>query len=271
MGKHKIDIAALLESHRRGERRILVVAHRGSSGKAPENTLAAFKLAVEEGADMIECDVRLTRDGEVVVYHDKTLDRTTDGTGRVEKRTLVELRKVDAGSWFNDTFSGERIPTLDEVLELLDERAYLNIELKSDSPQRRLGSCLEARVVELVKKHRAEDWVFLGSFDHRLMADIKERHPRMKTAIIYKAVRDFASRPSRLVSRAHADAFVCGRWWLSRRLLEDLHGHKIPLFVYTINTQRDVERMVRAKVDGLITNFPELAVKELHRLSPHTR
>jgi glycerophosphoryl diester phosphodiesterase len=246
--------------------RMLVVAHRGSSGSAPENTMAAFEIALQCGADVLECDVRLTRDGEVVVFHDRNLNRTTNGNGPVESKTLGELKRLDAGSWFSAKFKGEQIPTLGEVLRLLDGRSFLNIELKADFRQHRRNTLLQKRVLEIIKVSHAEHRVFLASFNHRMMHEIKQKHPQFKTAIIYKAVRDFAVRPSRLVSRARADAFVCGRWWLRRKLLDDLQNHHIPLFVYTINKERDVERMKRRHVDGAITNYPEMVMRAIDRL-----
>lgn len=241
----------------------LVVAHRGFSGRAPENTLAAFELALKSGADMIECDVRVTRDGEVVAFHDRTLDRTTNGKGRIENWTLKDLRKLDAGSWFDRKFSAERIPTLSEVLDLLKDRTFLNIELKADDEPSQRQTLLRDQVLHIVSSHDAEQRVFLVSFNHRLIREIKEKNPQLTTAIIFKATRDFASRPSRLVARACADAFVCGRGWLSKRFLQDLRIHRIPLFVYTINTEQDVRRMAKLGVDGVITNYPDLVVRTL--------
>jgi len=259
--RKELSLAAL----RTDKNRVLVVAHRGSSGSAPENTVAAFEMALESGAEILECDVRLTRDGEVVVFHDRTLNRTTNGTGPIEDRTLEELKKLDAGSWFNSKFRGERIPTLSEVLRLLDDCAFLNIELKADYHDHQNNVWLQNRVLETVRDSHAQQHVFLGSFNHRLMRELKTQHSELTTAIIYKAVRDFASRPSRLVSRARADAFVCGRWWLRRKLLEDLQNHRIPVFVYTVNRERDVERMIRLHVNGVITNFPDIVVRALDR------
>src|SRR5690554_7959632 len=109
-----------------------VLAHRGYSGKAPENTMAAFELAVKSGADGLELDVHITKDGEVVVIHDDTVDRTTDGTGRVEDYTYEELLKFDAGSWFGEEFKGERLPTLADVCEIVKGTDLIfNVELKA--------------------------------------------------------------------------------------------------------------------------------------------
>src|SRR5690625_6609337 len=109
----------------------LIIAHRGASGNAPENTLAAFQLAVEEGADGIELDVHLSKDGELVVIHDDTLDRTTNGTGRVQDKDLDELKTYDAGSWFDSKFASERIPLLQEVIDILPDDVFLNVEIKN--------------------------------------------------------------------------------------------------------------------------------------------
>ena len=263
MRKADSNTELFAETLRAARDRMLVVAHRGCSGRAPENTRAAFEMAIKLGADMIECDVRLTKDEEVVAFHDRTLKRTTNGIGPVGERTLDELKSLDVGSWFEGCFAGERIPTLCEVLQLLDGCALLIIELKANRGNRRATGILKDRVLQAVASHHAEDQVILASFDHRLMREIKERNPRLKTAIIYKAVRDFASLPSHLVSRVRADAFVCGRWWLSKRLLGDLRNHRIPLFVYTIDAPRDVEKMLRLKVDGVITNFPDVVLEVL--------
>lgn len=269
MGKSEENIPLSLERLRATGNRMLVIAHRGSSGRAPENTLAAFEMALEQGSDMIECDVRLTKDEEVVVFHDRTLDRTTNGKGPVEERTLEDLKRLDAGSWFSSKFKGERIPTLSEVLRLLHSRAYLNIELKSESIRRREFAPLQERVLQTLRDHYAQRRIFLGSFNHHLVRAIKERNPQLMTAVIYKATRDFPFLPSRLVSRAKADAFVCGRWWLRRGLLKDVRNHQIPFFVYTVNNEHDVEKMLRLKIDGVITNFPDI-VNNLLKRFPHS-
>src|SRR5205814_5101727 len=142
-----------------GERvRCLVIAHRGASGTHPENTLAAFRRAVELGADMIELDVQLTRDGEVVVFHDATLERTTDGAGAVSDRTLAEIRRLDAGAWFGPAFRGTRVPTLAEVLAAVG--LPVNVELKPVG-----DDGLEARALAVVESAGALARVVFSSFD----------------------------------------------------------------------------------------------------------
>jgi glycerophosphoryl diester phosphodiesterase len=128
----------------------MVFAHRGASKYAPENTIAAFQLAVEQCADAIELDAKLSADGKVVVIHDQTVDRTTNGTGRVNKLTLSELKELDAGSFFDRKFAAERIPTLDEVFESVGKRIFINVELTNYASR---NDELIPLVVEIVKRH----------------------------------------------------------------------------------------------------------------------
>ncbi|HHH81805.1 MAG TPA: glycerophosphodiester phosphodiesterase, partial [Chloroflexi bacterium] len=127
---------------------LLMIAHRGASAYAPENTMAAFRLAEAMGADGIEFDVKLTADGVPIVMHDATLDRTTDGSGEVARRTLNEIRKLDAGSFFEDSFAGEKVPTLAEVLETLGPDMLLNIELTNYASPRDILPERSLRIVE---------------------------------------------------------------------------------------------------------------------------
>lgn len=237
----------------------LIIAHRGYSGKAPENTLTAFRLALEAGVDMVELDVQLSRDQEVVVFHDRTVNRTTDGKGAIHDLTLRELKSLDAGSWFHRKFSGERIPTLREVLEFLNHQIGINIEMKANSRSQHWSEQLESKVVHIIKEHGIENNVVLSSFDHRIIKRIKHAHPELVTAVLYRTIKDFGKRPSKLVASAHANAFVCSRWRATRRIIDDAHRHDIPIFVYTINTQWELEKMMRYGVQGIITNFPEIA------------
>ncbi|HEX7572002.1 MAG TPA: glycerophosphodiester phosphodiesterase family protein, partial [Bacteroidota bacterium] len=152
------------------------MAHRGSSGSAPENTMAAFHLAVSAGADMIEFDVRMTRDFELVVHHDRSLGRTSDGSGRIWDLTLDELRNTDAGSWHSKKFAGERIPTLREVLEGLPVSVGLDIEVKTDG-DRRGGIALPESVLLLVREARREGTVVVSSFDHKFLHRLHHLDP----------------------------------------------------------------------------------------------
>lgn len=177
--------------------RPLISAHRGFSTAAPENTLAALDAAWRVGATVAEIDVQLTRDGHAVLMHDRTVDRTTNGSGLVKDHTLAELRALDAGAWFDRRLAGERVPTLDEVLDWSRGRLGLLIELKN-YPYREMP--LVERVIELVESHRAEEVVVLAGFDHVMLADVHRRRPSWPLEMIVNA---------RLADPAHA-ARACG-------------------------------------------------------------
>ena len=161
-----------------------VLAHRGYSGKAPENTMAAFKLALEADADGLELDVHITKDGRVVVIHDDTLERTTDGRGRVEEQTYAELAQLDAGSWFGEEFKGERLPTLDEVCELLKGTDKIfNVELKAGVNFKELTE----KVAELIVAYDLVPNTIISSFNHYALAYMKQVNADIRTGILYSS------------------------------------------------------------------------------------
>jgi len=153
---------------------IWAIAHRGASDRYPENTLLAFESALKAGADAVECDVHLTADGEVVVIHDETVDRTTNGHGEVAALTLEELRQLDAGSWKDGRFAGQRIPTLREVIELVRGRVHLFVEVKGRSPE------LPARLVEVLRAGGVQDQVWLFAADNACLRELHRLAPEMR-------------------------------------------------------------------------------------------
>lgn len=160
-----------------------VVAHRGWSGLAPENTLSSIRKAAEHPQiEMIEIDVQLSRDGIPVVIHDYTLERTTNGSGLVAEHTLQELKKLDVGSWFHDQYAGETIPTLEEVLQVAsDHHKKLNIELKRAGD---LYPDMEQRVIELTRQYALESSVVITSFNHELIQKVSRLAPEIKRGLI---------------------------------------------------------------------------------------
>lgn len=159
-------------------------AHRGYSATYPENTLLAFERALETGVEQIELDVALTKDQHVVIIHDDTLERTTDGQGRVNEHTLAELARLDAGSWKDSAYQGQRIPTLEEVLERVSGQAWLNIEIKIHRHKAEWITRLTEKTLKLIRTHRAESWVVLASFDLRPLQFIRASAPGLKTMLI---------------------------------------------------------------------------------------
>ncbi len=232
-----------------------VIAHRGISALAPENTIASFRLAAEiPGVDIIELDVRLTRDEEVIVLHDRTLQRTTTGNGAARGYTLAELKQFDAGSWFHPRFAEERIPTLREVLDVVGTRCWLDIEMKSDLFHREPEGLLERRVLETVKEAGCADRVMYSSFDHHLVANLKRIEPAATTAVIYRIYRDFGRLPSKLLRRAGASVFVCSKMDLNQAIIRDVREHNIPMYVYTLNSLTDVQNIMKIGVQGIISD-----------------
>lgn len=231
-----------------------VIAHRGISARAPENTAAAFGLAFRHPAiKMIELDVRLSRDGSPVVIHDRTLQRTTTGNGAVRNYTLDELLSFDAGSWFHPSFAGERIPVLLDVLRAARGTCWVNIELKGDlfqrEPERFVG-----RVVEDVVAAGMQSQILLSSFSPDLVAAAAKLEPDIPRGVIYNLYRDFGRPPSKLAGRVGAAVFVCARRELRRSMIRDARQHALALYVYTLNSIQDAKKMAEVGVAGIISD-----------------
>jgi glycerophosphoryl diester phosphodiesterase len=233
----------------------LIVAHRGCSGAAPENTLAAFRLAVASGADMIELDVRMSRDGRLMVIHDRRVDRTTNGSGSVFRKSAADLQALDAGSWYARRFTGERIPALQEVFHLLPCRIGLNIEVKTDGDRRR-SELLARELGRLIRKKSRGRQVLVSSFDHHFLLKFHLLHPSVPTGALYLAVRDFGKRPSHIARRIGAHAFICSRAQVRKRFVTDAHTHRMVVAVYGVNRRSQLARMLELGVDAVITDHP---------------
>ncbi len=239
---------------------MMIMAHRGSSGSAPENTLAAFRLAAKAGVDMIELDVRLTADRHLVVFHDRRLGRTVSGSGPIWTKTLAELRSLDAGSSFSRRFRGERIPTLHEVFQAVPCRVGINIEVKTDGdPRMKVG--LEEILLAAVRSEAANRTILISSFNHALLRTLHRHEPWLTLGALYMPVRDVTRTPSALARRLGVSAFVCSRSQLRNRLVRNAHRHGLSVIVYGVNTARHFERARRFAVDAIITDFPEKMVR----------
>ena len=249
----------------------LLIAHRGGAGLAPENTLAAFVPAIREwGADMVELDVRASADGHVVVIHDPTVDRTTDGSGLVSSFSLEELQALDAGYRFTTDGGathpfrgcGVRIPTLAEVFEALP-RTRFTIEVKDGAAQRPMFDLIE----RLGIAHRV---IAAGMFDRD--RTLFHRHRGAVSGSTEQARAWSLARVLRLERLAGAPFDVLqlpemhdGRRIVSRAMIRALHRQGIPLHVWTVNDPADMERMLDWGADGLVTDRPDLLGKVLHR------
>ncbi len=238
----------------------LILGHRGASAYAPENTLAAFRRALELGADGFELDVTLSADGVPVVIHDDTLDRTTDGSGPVANLTLAQLKQLQAGfrARFGTEFAGEQIPTLEEVFAELGQRALINVELKQDpSPGRRLAE----QVVALIHAHPVGRRVLLSSFYYDNLQRVRQADPALPVGLLYDPtgpgrILQAWLRPGVRAEAHHPYYRLVGaltlRWYRRR-------GYRVN--VWTVNAEADLRRLMRLGVDGLITDRPDVAVR----------
>lgn len=238
-------------------KKIKIIAHRGASAYAPENTMAAFRKAIDMEAEGIELDVHLTKDGHVVVIHDEKEDRTSNGSGMISDMTLEEVKQLDFGSWFSDEFAGEKIPTLEEVLELLKGwSGLLNIELKILKAGMYEG--LEQKVVDLVKSYDMLENTIISSFNHYSLATVKKIEPRMKIGLLYSSG---IYEPWNYAATLNADAIHPHYFSIVPELVEICHAHNIQVNPYTIDDPEHILYMLKAKVDGIITNVPDVAKK----------
>lgn len=233
--------------------RPLLIGHRGYPAKFPENTLASFEGAIQAGCDMVELDVTLTRDRKVVVIHDDTLDRTTSGKGLVRAHTLEEIKRLDAGSWFDPRFATERVPELAEVMQLTAGRCMVNIEIKksafdADYP----ADAIEHQVVQLVKAGQAVDRVIVSSYDRRIL----ERLAAMPKPPAIAYISDHGADPMVLAMLLEIKAFSWHPRFrvLTREQVDLLHAAGIKVYPYTVNTPQEAQKLLAMGVDGLICN-----------------
>lgn len=229
----------------------VVIAHRGASAYHPENTMAAFRAAYEMGAEMIELDITLSKDGVPVAIHDETLDRTTTGSGNVSDRTVEELKTLDAGSWFDEQHRGEPIPTLEEVLQFAQNKIALNIEIKTEAVTDEVNGGIEEKAWELVKKYEMEDYVLFSSFDYRAISHLKELNVDISAALLYEESQSEGRGPTQLVTDYDADAFNCSYRQFSRKWAQEAESKGFPVFVYTVNSERLMRKMIERGVAGI--------------------
>jgi glycerophosphoryl diester phosphodiesterase len=235
---------------------VKVYAHRGASGYAPENTMAAFKKAVELGSHGIECDVQMTKDGKLVVTHDEMIDRTTDGKGFIKDITFEELTKLDAGSWFDKEFCGQRVPLLTELLQLIKETGLLlNIEIKSGIV---IYPGIEEKVLEEVEAYGIQDKVIISSFNHYSINRIKQLAPSVKTGILYMEGIFEPWNYMKTVGCECAHPFYMA---LKPEIAGEIKKRGFLINVFTVNDPEHGASMAAMGVDGIITNYPDKILK----------
>lgn len=262
-------------ARREASPRLLRIAHRGASARAPENTFAAFEEAVRVGVDAVELDVHLSADGVPVVIHDATVERTTDGRGAVASHTCARLRRLDAGSWFSPRYRGERIPTLDETLDWAGGRTGLNVELKAEAtaggtrsrgagpgagPQAAPGLEALVRAVALsLRRARFGELLILSSFDARALVLTRAVLPKVRLGLL-------VSRSTRGLARLHRRVGLYAlhphRRLAKPRVILGAHARGLALLVWPVNDLALMRRLKDRGADGLMSDDPAL----FHRL-----
>lgn len=233
----------------------VIIAHRGASRQAPENTMAAFKRALELGAGGIELDVHLSADGHLMVTHDEQLDRTSNGKGMVRDKTFAELRSLDFGSWFSPEFKDEKIPELEEVLQLIAGwDGLLNIEIKN-GPIFYPG--IEKAVANAIGKYRLTHRTIISSFNHYSLVEIRKINPEIKTAPLYMAG---LCEPWEYARRMGSCAIHPLFYNIVPEVMKGCKLNSIMVNPFTVDQPEHIKAMAAAGVDGIITNVPDIAL-----------
>ncbi len=236
----------------------ILIAHRGGSLEAPENTLAAFRHAIELGMGFVELDVQMSSDGELVVIHDETLDRTTDGTGAVGDYTFEELRQRDAGSWFGAEYKGQRIPTLREALEMC-VHAGVGVVIELKSP--RMYNGMEEKVAALVGEMwlRGAENLWCISFDYAAIRRMRELDAALPLGYLYEWDAESFVTPDDTVQA------LCPYFRTPLMHPEQIvEAHRLGklVFVYTVNEAEDMRLLTEAGIDGMVSDRPSLLLLE---------
>ena len=227
-----------------------IIGHRGVPHLAPENTMASFKTAVANGAEGLETDVQMTKDGALVLIHDETLDRTTNGKGLVLNHTLKELKSLDAGSKFSPDFENERIPTLREFLEYVSDKDLLiNIEIKSGVI---LYPGIEKKLIEMLHEYGLGESIILSSFNHYSLVTCKEIDSGIKTGILYMAG---LYNPWDYAKAVGADALHPLFYSVRPETIGGLRDSGLLINPYTVDSPGDMKNMIALGVSGIITNY----------------
>lgn len=223
---------------------MLKIGHRGAMGYEPENTLKSFQKGLDLGVDMVELDVYALKTGELVVIHDDKVDRTTNGQGYVMDKSFDEIRSLDAGD-------GEKIPTLQEVLDLVDKKAQVNVELKGEGTAKPVAKVLDEYIS---RKGWSRDHFLVSSFDHYELKEFNALKPDIRIGALITAIPigycDYAEK-------VNAYSVNLNLEFINQKFVDDAHKRGLKVFVYTVNDKDDINRMKELGVDGLFSNFPD--------------
>jgi glycerophosphoryl diester phosphodiesterase len=227
----------------------MITAHRGSSSTAPENTKSSVLRAIEDGAGYAEIDVQMSADGVVVVYHDQTLKKLGNPTA-IDKLDYSEITNTDAGQWFDLIFAGERIPRLEDIIEIANNHIKLNIELKMYNPKSPLPEAV-------VQSNGFINSCIVTSFDQKAIKKIKQLNPNIKTGLIVKSQKQinltFLNSDINIISVKSSA--------VDTKLMKQSAKYNKEVHVWTVNDEKEMSRMIQAGVHSIITDYPEKLIK----------
>ncbi len=242
--------------HSQAQNLPIVSGHRGASGLAPENTLAAVRKAMELGATMTEIDVHLTKDGRVVLMHDDSLHRTTDGKGLVVEKSLHEIKTLDAGSWFDKAYAQEPVPTLDEVMDLVRDKMKLNIEIKISG----LEPDIAERTIAVIRENEFSDQCMITSFDHSTVEKVKALAPDIRTGWIFSKI------PGPEIFGGTWEVLSVNYKSVTPEFMENARAVNKQVYVWTVNKPDIMKSMIQLGVDAILTDYPDRLIEVLDQL-----
>lgn len=247
-----------------------VISHRGANKVTPQNTIEAFKKAIQFRADGFETDVHLTSDGVPVICHNYTIDKTSDGKGAIASNTLDHLKRFDFGSYFHHSYKGVEIPTLEEFLTLSKKAnlKVLNIEIKSP---RNKDYIIVDKILDAVKAHGLFDKLLISSFDPDLLVYIKDKDENCKTGFLYSPDKPITYKrvlgnEIGFAKSIDADALHPHQMFVTQKLIDEAHENGIMVNPWTVNKEKDIIKLVKMGVDGVITDVPNIAKRLIEAL-----
>lgn len=232
----------------------MVIGHRGAKGYAPENTVPSFEKGIECRANMVEFDVRLTRDGQIVIMHDAMVDRTTNGTGFVSQLTLKEIKKLNAGTWFSPKFKGSKVPTLEEAIASIKGRAKFDIEIKKDPHS---NEAIEEKLVDEILKNNILNDTVVISFDLSSLKRIKEIEPHLKVGFLVSQDYGF-ERGLREILAIGGEEIHPEYFRLTVYSVSKAHRNGVQVRTWNPNDKNEMSKLIKMGVDGIGTDFPDI-------------
>lgn len=235
------------------------IGHRGAAGYCPENTFSSFYNALELGVDYLEIDVQLSRDGELVVIHDPTVNRTTNGKGKVKDLTLKELQSLDAGSWFDAKFAGEKIPAFNAFLDEFAGQAGLLIELKKPSLYPNIEVKLASELMKRGLSAGKNDEIIVQSFDRNALKRFHNLLPSVPIGVLVKKLGGNGISTKDLQSFSEYASYVNPKiTMVNKRLIKRIHQHGFKTIIWTVKKKSEAKMLSRLGIDGIVSDFPDV-------------